>query len=216
MMDHDFQCSVRLTLNTIIVCVRLDAARHGRPMLRTVTAALLLFFALHAAPAHADDSAKDYRRANNLFAAGKYKDAILLYEKLIASPPPDASIGDIYSKIGDGYFQLGDFGRALSAYRSALRNQKRPGRVETQYWIGFCCFLLGRDQEAVAELLKIPELYPGSGMWAATAYYWAGRASERIGWKDKAVEYYKKAGAGGKGSQTGFALKRAAGVKKQM
>lgn len=193
--------------------MRLDT---GGFMLRTLAAVLLVFFTLQAAPVHADGSVGDYRRANRLFAAGKYRDALSLYERLATSPPADASLGYIYSRIGDGYFQLGDFGRALSAYRRALRSLKRSERVEIQYWIGFCCFLLGRDQEAVAELLKIPDLYPDSGMWTSTAYYWAGRASERMGRKDKAVEYYKKAGAGGKGSQAGFALKRAAGVKKQM
>jgi TolA-binding protein len=74
--------------------------------------------------------------------------------------------------------------------------------------------LLGRDSEAVTELLKIPEFYPESGMWVPTAYYWAGWASERMGKKDSAAEYYKKAAGGsGRSAQGRAALKRAEKVK---
>jgi len=156
---------------------------------------------------------KEYRKANKLFAAAKYKEAIPLYQQVLASPPEDAVLGDIHTKIGDSYFRLGFFQNALDSYRSALRDQKRSARPQTQYWIGFCCLLLGRDSEAVTELLKIPEFYPESGMWVPTAYYWAGWASERMGRKDSAAEYYKKAGGNGRSAQGRAALKRAAAVK---
>jgi tetratricopeptide (TPR) repeat protein len=157
---------------------------------------------------------KEYRKADKLFAAAKYKEAIPLYQQVLAAPPDDAVLGDIHTKIGDSYFRLGSFRSALDSYRSALREQKRSERPQTQYWIGFCCLLLGRDSEAVTELLKIPEFYPESGMWVPTAYYWAGWASERMGKKDSAAEYYKKAAGGsGRSAQGRAALKRAEKVK---
>jgi tetratricopeptide (TPR) repeat protein len=169
-------------------------------------------------PSHASDvrsTAQEYRAANKLFAAARYKDAIPLYRLVLASPPEQVPLGDIYTRIGDSYFRLGVYKKALPAYRSALGSQKDAERPATQYWIAFCCFLMGNDEEAVNEFLKIPELYPTSGMWVGTAYYWAGRASERRGKIEDAAEYYRKAGGNGRSTQGMFALRKAEAMKKQ-
>ena len=156
---------------------------------------------------------RDFLKADRLYAAGKYSDALLLFQGLLSKQSEPVQTGDVYSRIGDCYFSTNDYPNALQAYRSALRGQKLSARPATQYWIGFCSFLLGRDREAAAEFLKIPELYPDSGMWVATAYYWAGRASERMGLKEQAAEYYRKAGGKGKSTQESFAMKKAEAVK---
>jgi hypothetical protein len=52
-------------------------------------------------------------------------------------------------------------------------------------------------------------------MWVNTAFYWAGRASERMGRKEQAGEFYRKAGGNGKSVQGKFALKKAEAVKKE-
>jgi TolA-binding protein len=66
----------------------------------------------------------------------------------------------------------------------------------------------------VAELLKVPQLYPDAQAWTVTAYYWAGRASERMGRKAEAAEYYRKAAGGnGKTTQGKFARKKAEAAK---
>ena len=123
-----------------------------------------------------------------MVVAAQCQDALILDEKLLVSPTHDVTVNDIYTRIGDSYFRLGSFDNALDAYRSALKDQKASLRPETQYWIGFCCFLLGRNADAVNEFLRIPERYPGSGMWVGTAYYWAGRASERMGKTGEAAQ----------------------------
>ena len=156
---------------------------------------------------------RDFLKAERLYAAGKYSDALKLYQGLLSNQSESVQTGDIHSRIGDCYFRINDYPNALQAYRSAIKNQKPSERPATQYWIGFCSFLLGRDGEAAAEFLKIPELYPDSGMWVATAYYWAGRASERMGLKEQAAEYYRKAGGKGKSTQERFAVKKAEAVK---
>jgi tetratricopeptide (TPR) repeat protein len=158
-------------------------------------------------------ASRDFLKAERLYAAGKYSDALLLYQGLLSKQSEPVQTGDVHSRIGDCYFRINDYPNALQAYQSALDGQKLSERPATQYWIGFCSFLLGRDREAVAEFLKIPELYPDSGMWVATAYYWAGRASERMGLKEQAAEYYRKAGGKGKSTQERFALKKAEAVK---
>jgi tetratricopeptide (TPR) repeat protein len=163
---------------------------------------------------NASSASRDYGTANNLFASSQFQDALTLYQKLLASPPEGVRLSDIHTRIGDSYFRLNNFKSALEAYRDALKDQKESERPATQYWIGFCCLLLGKDAEAVSEFLKIPELYPRSGMWVGTAYYWAGRASERLGKTEDAAEYYREAGGNGRSTQGTFALKKAEAVKK--
>ncbi len=167
---------------------------------------------------HASDMrspVQEYRTANKLFDAARYKEAIPLYQMLLVSPPQQVPLSDVYTRIGDSYFRLGEYKNALSAYRSALVSQKEAERPATQYWIAFCCFLMGNDVEAVNEFMKIPELYPSSGMWVGTAYYWAGRASERRGKMEEAAEYYRKAGGKGGSTQGRFALKKAEAVHRE-
>ena len=177
---------------------------------------LFLIMLLPYSSSHASNTSpasRDYRMANNLYSSGEFQDAISLYQKLLASPPQGVTVNDIHTRIGDSYVRLGSFNNALDAYRAALRDQKESERPVTQYWIGFCCFLLGRDAEAVTEFLKIPQRYPGSGMWVGTAYYWAGRASERMGKTEDAAQYYRKAGGNGRSTQGKFALQKAKKAK---
>ncbi len=165
------------------------------PLIIFLFSALSLFTPSDAVSAQT--AAKDYQKAGKLYAAGEYREAIGLYKRTLAALPDEISAADVHTRIADSYFQLADYSSALASYRSALREQKRSERQMTQYWIGFCCFLSGRDAEAVIEFLKIPELYPDSGMLVSTAYYWAGRASERLGKKEQAAEFYRKAGGNG-------------------
>ena len=177
---------------------------------------LFLIMLLPYSSSHASDlssASRDYRMAHNLLASGQSRDALSLYQKLLASPPQGVTVNDIYTRIGDSYVRLGSFDNALDAYRAAIKDQKESEQPATQYWIGFCCFLLHRDAEAVSEFLKIPQRYPRSGMWVGTAYYWAGRASERMGNTEDAAQCYRKAGGSSNSTQGKFALKKAAAVK---
>ena len=158
-------------------------------------------------------SAGYYRAANKMVEAKKYDEALALYRKTLSAPPDDLTPGDIHAKIGDIHFKTANYRGALDAYRLAIRDQNPVDRAQTQYWIGFCSFLLGRDADAVSELLKVPALYPDAGAWGSTSFYWAGRASERLGKKEQAAEYYRKAGGNGKSTQSKFARKKAEAVK---
>jgi tetratricopeptide (TPR) repeat protein len=180
-------------------------------MNKSVLVLIIVVVAMSGSPAGAAEkrSAPEFRTASGLCAKGKYGDALALYRKMLASPPPGVAAGDIQSRIGDVYFRIGDFGNALNSYRKALGDPLLADRPQTQYWVGFCCFLTGRDAEAVAELLKVPALYPDAKAWGTTAYYWAGRASERMGKKAQAAEFYRKAGGKGGTTQGKFALKKA-------
>ena len=164
--------------------------------------------------AFATPADQQYSKANTLFAKKDYDQALLIYQSLLSDPDCAIATSTLHIRIADAYFRLEGYQSALNEYRIALKEQKESERPQTQYWIGFCTLLLGRDAEAVTEFLKIPQLYPNAGMWVNTAYYWAGRASERSGKKALAAEYFRKAAAGGgKSTQGKFALKKAETTK---
>lgn len=195
-----------------MLCVKFDTVfGEGMSMKRKrfiVPLVLLALFGLPH-PSSGQSVSPKYTKANQLFTQGHYREAISSYQSLLSSPSRDLDPGILHTRIADSYFHLTDYTHAIEAYRRALKVQKTSEQAQTQYWIGFCDFLLGRNDEAVAEFLKIPESYPGSGMWVGTAYYWAGRASERMGRKEQAAAFYRKAGGSGKTTQERFAMKKA-------
>jgi TolA-binding protein len=158
---------------------------------------------------YASNADQEYRKANKLFAKGKYAEAIVSYQSVLADPHRSISTSELHVRIADSYFRMEDYRNAREAYRRALNGQVESERPATQYWLAFSTFLMGKNNEAANEFLKIPELYPDSGMWVSTAYYWAGRACERIGKKELAAEYFRKAGGSGKSAQERFALEKA-------
>ena len=197
-----------------MLCVKFDTLFEGIIMNRRSIVVLTLLIALYGLPHSAGGQGvpREYVKADQLFSQGRYPEAIHLYQAMLTSPSHSPSPGLLHTRIGDSFFRMTDYQRALDSYRLALKDQKPAERAQTQYWIGFCTFLLGRDAEAVTEFLKIPEQYPASGMWVGTAYYWAARASERMGRKEQAAEYYRKAGGKGQSTQERFAMKKAKNV----
>jgi tetratricopeptide (TPR) repeat protein len=179
----------------------------------TVSLIFLVLYSLPHAAGGGQDVPREYIKADQMFQKGRYSDAIRSYQAALSSPSRAISPGLIHTRIADCFFRLSDYQHALDAYRQAIKEQKPGERAQTQYWIGFCELLLGRDSEAVTEFLKIPENYPKSGMLVGTAYYWAGRASERMGRKDQAAEFYRKAGGKGTSTQEKFAIKKADEIK---
>ncbi len=176
-----------------------------------------MILGLYALPqtTHAQNVPREYSQAEQKFSQGRFAEAIRLYQTVLSSPSGAVSRGLLHTRIADSYFRLVDYPHALDAYRQAIIYQVPAERAQTQYWIGFCALLLGRDEEAVIEFLKIPENYPTSGMWVGTAYYWAGRASERMGKKEQAAELYRKAGGKGTSTQERFAIKKADAATKE-
>lgn len=182
-------------------------------MVHRFVTALMAVLILSSTAAAESPAARDFRMAGSLAAAKKYRQALALYQKTLQAPPENVPRGEIHRRIGDVHFNLNDYGRAREAYRQAVGDPALADRAQTQYWLGFCSFLAGRDAEAVAELVKVPQLYPDEPAWGVTAYYWAGRASERMGRTADAAEFYRKAGGSGRTTQAKFARKKAEAVK---
>jgi hypothetical protein len=202
-----------------MLCVKFDTLMNNMHMIlmkRIVLIISLILFAFAGTSQSASirSAPAAYVKADLLFSQGRYPEAIRLYESVLSSSSRALSPGVLHTRIADCFFQLTDYQRALDSYRRALKDQMPAERAQTQYWIGFCTFLLGRNAESVSEFLKIPETYPSSGMWVHTAYYWAGRASERMGKKEQAADMYRKAGGKGTSTQGRFAMKKANAIKK--
>jgi tetratricopeptide (TPR) repeat protein len=186
-------------------------------MRKALLLCVVVFLLLGLSNAKADQPvSRELVKASTLFSEARYAEALSVYQRLLSSKTSNVSSGFLCTRIGDCHFRLADYQSAIHAYRSALQYQKGHERAATQYWIGFSTFLLGNDAGAVAEFLKIPELYPSSGMWVSTAYYWSGKACERMGKKEQAAAYYRKAGGTGASTQERFALKKAETIKKEI
>jgi len=185
-------------------------------MAKTLLPVILIFSLFGLSNAMAEQTAsRDFAKAGTLFTEARYTEALPIYQRLLNSRASDVSSGILCTRIGDCYYKLADYTSAIHAYRSALQYQKSSERAATQFWIGFSTFRLGKDAEAIAEFLKIPELYPTSGMWVTTAYYFAGKVCEHMGKKEQAAAYYRKAAGTGTSTQERFALKKAETVKKE-
>jgi tetratricopeptide (TPR) repeat protein len=199
-----------------MLCAKFDKVRERYFMKRTLFIVSLMVLGLYALPqiTCGQNVPREYIQADQKFSQGRYSEAIRLYQAVLSSPSGTISPGVLHTRIADSYFRLNDYQHALDSYRRAFKYQTPGEQAQTQYWIGFCFLLLGRDAEAVTEFLKIPENYPTSGMLVGTAYYWAGRASERMGKKEQAAELYRKAGGKGTSTQGRFAMKKADEAKK--
>ena len=144
----------RLSLNRPMLCVKFDTLADGILMIlikRRSIIALLIFFALYGTShgAVVQSVPREYVKADLLFSQGRYTEAIRSYETVLSSSSHTPSPSVLHTRIADSFFHLTDYQRALDAYRRALNEQKPAERAQTQYWIGFCTFLLGRDAEAV-------------------------------------------------------------------
>lgn len=82
--------------------------------LRLLAPALL---ALAFATAHAESPLEIYNRAGDAYAAGKYDEAVSLYETLLRY---DAAVADAHYNAGCAYVKAGDPGRAALHFERAL------------------------------------------------------------------------------------------------
>ncbi len=83
-------------------------------------ATLLCLFALVLAALNlsARGFADDFESANKLYEEGHYADAVVDYDKMLASGKVSEAV---YFNCGNAYFKLGQLGRAIAAYREAGR-----------------------------------------------------------------------------------------------
>ena len=126
--------------------------------------------------------------------AGREKNAIKLYESVIAKYPGSRAAVTAYYRLGNLYFNLGEIDRSAGAYGEFIkRSPKNSDLVALAYMsLGYC-------HEAKGDLLKALASFrdaigaKGGKFFEAVAYRDMARICEEMKEPGKAVEYYRKA-----------------------
>jgi tetratricopeptide (TPR) repeat protein len=117
--------------------------------------------------------------------------AIAAYESIIASSPDDA--GEAYLKLGQLYRNKQNYEKQEEVYRKALQGPKGPmDRAQIQFNLADTLELMDRTKDAIAEYLKIPDLYPGQQAWVVKSYLRVAKIYEEgQDWEGARVTYQK-------------------------
>jgi len=87
---------------------------------------LLLLFVFAIGVARGGENSETFDAAAKLYEQGKFREAAAAYDRLIASETPTVSV---YFNQGNAWFKAGEKGRAIAAYRRALRLAPRDPEV---------------------------------------------------------------------------------------
>ncbi len=95
--------------------------------------------------------------------------AIAAYQSIIATSPDYA--GEAYLKLGQLYRNAQDYEKEIEVYQNALAaKQGQIDRAQIQFNLADTLELMSRTDDAIAEYLKIPDLYPNEQAWVVKAY----------------------------------------------
>ena len=117
--------------------------------------------------------------------------AITAYESIIAASPDDA--GEAYLKLGQLYRNTQDYEKEIDVYQNALAaKQGQIDRARIQFNLADTLELMSRTEDAIAEYLKIPALYPNEQAWDVKAYLRVAKIYEEgEDWEGARVTYQK-------------------------
>ena len=117
--------------------------------------------------------------------------AIAAYESIIATSPEYA--GEAYLKLGQLYRNALDYEKEIENYQNALLSQKgQIDRAQIQFNLADTLELMSRTENAIAEYLKIPDLYPNEQAWVVKAYLRVAKIYEEgQDWEGARVTYQK-------------------------
>jgi len=117
--------------------------------------------------------------------------AILAYKSIIASSPDFA--GEAYLKLGQLYRNAQEYEKEMEVYQNALAaKQGQIDRAQVQFNLADTLELMSRTEEAIAEFLKIPVLYPNKKIWVVKAYLRVAKIYEEgTDWGGARVTYQK-------------------------
>jgi len=89
-----------------------------------------------------------------------------------------------FARKGDEYMKEREYGRAISAYQTALKG--RPAWPDIQYKLGKAQLTAGRDDDALATFTALAK----AGLKDGSVYYELGLLHERSGQLDEAISAY--------------------------
>jgi len=117
--------------------------------------------------------------------------AIAAYKSIIATSPEYA--GEAYLKLGQLFRNAQDYEKEIAVYQNALAGkQGQIDRAQIQFNLADTLELMSRTDEAIAEYLKIPDLYPNELEWDVKAYLRVAKIYEEgADWEAARVTYQK-------------------------
>ena len=133
------------------------------------------------------DAEAYFRKGNENFASGKYKDAIEDYNKAIELNLQHPQIVEVYYILGITNHALGQYKEAIKDYNKAIKLD--PQDVEAYCGRGNAKITSGKNEEAIKDYAKAISLNPKY----ARAYYGLGVANHALSKFGEAIECYSKA-----------------------
>jgi tetratricopeptide (TPR) repeat protein len=117
--------------------------------------------------------------------------AVAAYKSIIANSPDYA--GEAYLKLGQLYRNNQDYEKEMDIYKEALAAKTGViDRAQIQFNLADTMELTSRMEEAIAEYLKIPDLYPNESAWVVKAYLRVAKIYEEgKDWEGARVTYRK-------------------------
>ncbi|MCP4545868.1 MAG: tetratricopeptide repeat protein [bacterium] len=122
--------------------------------------------------------------------------ALARIRTLLARYPDDEHVPEAMMKVGFYLQALGQYERAILAYRNAELFQDREGKARLHFWMADCLESAGNIPEALAEFLRVTYLFSDQGLWGVTATLRAATLYERGGEVSQARQLYEKVIAG--------------------
>lgn len=124
-----------------------------------------------------------FKAAEDAFQKKKYVEAVDLFERLKSSQPDFDKTTEVYQRIADGFFNLGQYEEAISRYLQFLElypNHEEQHR--TRYMIGMCYFNRVKGVDWDASMIQRAE----------AAFKQVSEDADAGQWQKKAEEKYKE------------------------
>jgi outer membrane protein assembly factor BamD len=124
-----------------------------------------------------------FKAAEDAFQKKNYAEAVELFERLKSSQPDFEKITEVYQRIADGFFNLGQYEEAISRYLQFLElYPNHEERHRTRYMIGMCYFNRIKGVDWDASMVQRAE----------AAFKQVAEDADAGQWKAKAEEKYKE------------------------
>jgi outer membrane protein assembly factor BamD len=126
-------------------------------------------------------SAEDlFQAAQKRYKEKSYREAISLYDRLKSAHPDFVQMPNVYQRIADAYYSLGEYEEAISRYNQFLQlYPNNPGRYRAKYQIGMCYFKRMPSIDRDATFVRRAEAAFKSVVDDPTAGEWRKKAEEK-------------------------------------
>lgn len=134
------------------------------------------FSAVAAQPGISDaEYERTYNDAYQLAHQRKFRDAVRVFESLIAANPHHSLADNAQYWIGESYYGLGDYRAAIVAFEKVFTFKKSNKNDYAQYKLGLCYFQLKELAEARREFQKLIDNHPNSANLISKAEQYIAR-----------------------------------------